>query len=458
MLELAELLLYVVVVVLQFLFLLALEGRDEVLEAASCIPGLLLFSLGLLYGADGVLDSLVGSLDNLLGFLLCLVQDLLLRLLYAFQFLLVPFRDAVEDLVRVLYLLQFLVQGPAAADNLPEVPLHPDEFFTGPVFGVLDNTFRQAHLPGEFECEGIAREADVQLEEGLDLGRVELHRSVDHSGVGRRGIELQVGVVGGYHSVDPAFVELRQDSLGYGATGCRLCPGPELVDQDEGFAVGFLEHRFHVLEEGTVGGQVVLQVLVVAYADHDPVEDGKFRSLGRRDGHAPLEHVLEQPCRLQADGLAPGVGAGDQEYAFFRRQGYCDGDDRPSFPCKGSFEERMAGLPEVHPPIVGYDRNPCLEIQRDLCLRDQEVCLPDIFGSLFKVRDIRPDEIAESCEDPLDLDRFLRMEGGDFVLEFDDLGGFHVGCLAGCGSVMYVARDLLLAGAVDRYQQFPVPD
>ena len=118
----------------------------------------------------------------------------------------------------------------------------------------------------------------------------------------------------------------------------------------------------------------------------------------------------------------------------------------------------MAGLPEVHPPIVGYDRNPCLEIQRDLCLRDQEVCLPDIFGSLFKVRDIRPDEIAESCEDPLDLDRFLGMEGGDFILEFDDLGGFHVGCLSGGGSVMDVARDLLLAGAVDRYQQFPVPD
>ena len=112
-------------------------------------------------------------------------------------------------------------------------------------------------------------------------------------------------------------VQFVEDGLGDGAAGRRLGAGTELVDEHERALVGHLQHGFHVREEGAVGGQVVLEGLVVSDGDHDAVEHGEFRSLRGGDEHTPLEHILKQSHGLQAHALAAGVGAGNKKDVLF---------------------------------------------------------------------------------------------------------------------------------------------
>ncbi len=114
--------------------------------------------------------------------------------------------------------------------------------------------------------------------------------------------------MGGDHSIDSSFVHLAEYRLRDCSSGGRFGAGPELIDENEGLAVGRRKHCLHVLQEGTVGAEVVFEVLVVADADHDSFEHGKLRNFGSRYEHAPLEHVLQKSGSLEADGLAPCIG------------------------------------------------------------------------------------------------------------------------------------------------------
>ena len=79
--------------------------------------------------------------------------------------------------------------------------------------------------------------------------------------------------MGGDDAVGAAAVELGEDRLGDGAARRRLRARAEFVDQHEGLVVRFREHLLHVREEGTVGGEVVVDGLVVPDGDHNAVED-----------------------------------------------------------------------------------------------------------------------------------------------------------------------------------------
>ena len=79
--------------------------------------------------------------------------------------------------------MELLVQGTAVAHDLAQVPLHSYELLSGSCLGILHNAFREAHLAGQLEGERVPRHSDVQFEQRLDLGRVELHRPVDDPGV-----------------------------------------------------------------------------------------------------------------------------------------------------------------------------------------------------------------------------------------------------------------------------------
>ena len=156
------------------LFLLA-EGADELLEFAAGVLGGLFFGLGLLDGADGVLHLPVGLADDFLRLLPGLVEDVPAELLDVGEFFLVFVRDGLEGLVGGPDLLELLVEGAAAPGDAPEIALDADEFFAGAFLRIPDDVLGQAHLAGEFEGEGVAREADFKLEERGDALGVELH-------------------------------------------------------------------------------------------------------------------------------------------------------------------------------------------------------------------------------------------------------------------------------------------
>ena len=259
-------------------------------------------------------------------------------------------------------------------------------------------------------------------------------------------------------AVDAALVELAEDGFGDGAAGRRLRAGPEFVDEHEGLAVRTGEHVLHVGEEGTVGAEVVVDGLVVSDAEQDAVEDRHFRGLRGRDEHAPLEHILQQPRRLEADGLAAGVGSRDEQDALARGKGDGQGHDAFALFLQGLLEQGVAGLAQVHFPILGDHRHAGDEVEGGLGLGHQEVDLADEDGAVRQLRDAGTQGVAEFAQDARDFPRFGEAEFADLVLELDDLGGLDEGGLAGGGLVVDEARELALAGAGDGDEVASVAD
>ena len=166
LLEVPELAVEVVLAVALVAGFLLLEGADEGLELLAGAEGGFLFGLGLLDGADGVLHLAVGPADDFGGLAAGFVEDVLAQGADVLELLLVFAGDAFEGPVGGADLLELLVEGAAVAGDLAEVALDADVFFAGALFRIPDQGFRQAGLAGQFEGEGVAGQAGLQLEEG----------------------------------------------------------------------------------------------------------------------------------------------------------------------------------------------------------------------------------------------------------------------------------------------------
>ena len=416
------------------------------MQLLSCRLGLFLLRLSLLDVAYGLLYLPACTLDYLLRLLPCLRENFFLLLLDVFQLLEVAFRDSGQRLVAVLHLLELLVQGTPVAGDSPEVALYADELFTRPVLGILDYFLREFHLARELEGEGIAREAYFQLEHRLDAGRVIEHGTVGDVGVGTGSIELEVGVVGGNHPVHTPAVYFAEYRLGYRAAGGRFGAGTEFVYQHQGLFIGAAQHIAHLREEGTVGAEVVLDVLVVSYAHHYPVEDRELRGLGCGDEHTPLEHILEQAGGLQADRLAPGVRSGYEEYALLVAQAYCQRNHIAPFGLECLFQKRMPRLAQGQAAVTGDHRHPGYHIKGGLRLRHQEIDFSEQLRPGYEFGEVRAEELAEIVEDSLNLASFLETQAADLVLELDYFRRLDEACLSGGGLVIDKALKLALGG------------
>ena len=83
--------------------------------------------------------------------------------------------------------------------------------------------------------------------------------------------------------------------------------------EEEGVFLGLGKQGFHVLQVRGVGGEVVVDALLVADVDEDAAEEAALGGGAQWHGHAALQHVLYQSYGFETDGLAAGVGAGDDE-------------------------------------------------------------------------------------------------------------------------------------------------
>ena len=80
---------------------------------------------------------------------------------------------------------ELLVQCLSVPGYLAQIPFDAYELLAGTRLGILYDRFRHAHLAGQLECEGVARQSHLQLEHRSDVLYVKHHRSVDHSCVCR---------------------------------------------------------------------------------------------------------------------------------------------------------------------------------------------------------------------------------------------------------------------------------
>ena len=91
-------------------------------------------------------------------------------------------------------------------------------------------------------------------------------------------------------------------------------PAPSSSSRTSESPVGAFEDRDDVADVRAERGERLLDRLLVADVGEDGVEDGQPGVGVGGDRQAGLRHQREQADRLERDGLAAGVGAGDQEH------------------------------------------------------------------------------------------------------------------------------------------------
>ena len=315
--------------------------------------------------------------------------------------------------------------------------------------------FRQAHLAGQLEGEGIPGQAGLQLEEGLYAGRVEEHRTVHHAGVGAGSVELEVGVVGGDHPVHSAAVQFGEYGFCDSASCRRLGSRTELIYQNERARICEGEHLPHIGEEGGIGAEVVLEGLVIPYAHGYPFEYGQFRGLGGGYQHPPLEHILKQAYGLQADGFSAGVGAGYKQYVLGGIEGYGQRDYAAPLLGEGLLQQGMAGLAQGQGASVGYYGHTGAQVQGGTGLGHQEIHLPHEGGSGQQVGDVGTEEFGEFRQDALDFPALREMQLRYLVLQLYQLRGLYEGCLSAGGFPVHETAELALGCGCHRDEVLP---
>ena len=178
-----------------------------------------------------------------------------------------------------------------------------------------DDLLRKSDLAGDLHGERTARLARLETEQRTDILHVEHHRAVGDA-VGRRRIVFDVGVVGRDDAVTPLRQQAFEDRLGDGPADDRLGTRPELVDQRQRPVRSSRQHVFHIQQVRRIGRKVVVYRLLVADVEEDAPEHGQFRDLRGRNRKSALEHILHDARGLQADRLAAGVGARNDEDMF----------------------------------------------------------------------------------------------------------------------------------------------
>ena len=116
---------------------------------------------------------------------------------------------------------------------------------------------------------------------------------------------------------------------------------------------------------------------------------------------AALRHQCQQAHGFQGDGFAAGVGAGDDHGVEIRTQP--QRDRHHGF----RVDERMPGIPQLHPALIVHNGRPCAHPVGKLCLSEDHVQLhqhPVIQVNGFPVGGGFAGQLRQ---DPLDLLLFL---------------------------------------------------
>ena len=191
------------------------------------------------------------------------------------------------------------------------------------------------------------------------------------------------------------------------------------------------------------GGQTLLDALLVADIRQDMAEDRQDAAVRGGDVQAALVHGREQADRLERNGLAAGVRAGDDE----RVEAAAELDvDRHGL---GLVEQRMARAAEDQSLALGVGLAAVelvgeLGLGKDQIQPDQYLVVGvDVVAVLGAVG-------GELCEDALDLKLFLGRELAQLVVGLDGRHRLDKERHARGGDVVHESRHGALVVCLDR--------
>ena len=206
--------------------------------------------------------------------------------------------------------------------------------------------------------------------------------------------------------------------------------------------VALVENADDVRHVRREGGEALLDALLIADVGHDLLKDRETRAVGGGDMQTALRHDGEQADRLERDGLAAGVRAGDDERVKVAAERNVDRNDDVFG------DQRMAGAPERDAALREH-RGGAVEPVGKLRLGKDEV-EPDehvkIEGDILAVRGAVGGELHE---DALNLGLLLCAQLPQLIVRLDGGHRLDEERGAGAGHVVHETGDAALVFGLD---------
>ena len=175
------------------------------------------------------------------------------------------------------------------------------------------------HLDGE----AAAGRAVQQLVGRREVLRIERKRR-DRDAIGADAPGLHRVEVRGRDEQRALLPEMLDDGRGEGAALVRIRAGADFVEQHQRRQFQLAIHPHDVGDVRGKRAQARFDRLFVANIGKHAAKDRQLRHRCRHV-QAGLRHQGEQPRRLERDGLAAGVGTGDEQHAIRRVDHHVDG-------------------------------------------------------------------------------------------------------------------------------------
>ena len=402
-----------------------LDRLAEVVQLAPRQPRQLLLGLRLADGFNRIFYLFVGVGDQLPGLLLGLFQNLLPLGADLRQLLGIVLLQLLDLAVRQTDAIALLLPVMLVAGDLAQLFLDIDVIRPGLLARRTDNILRKPDLAGDLHGERTARLAHFQPEQRPDVLHVEHHRAVGDA-LHRRGVILDIGVVGRDHAVTPPAEQTLEDRLGDGPADDRLGSRPELVDQHQRAARSARQHVLHVQQVRRIGRQVVVDRLLVADVDENALEDRQFRDLGDRNRKPALEHVLHDARGFQADRLAAGVGSRDDEDALATVELQIQRHDLAPRSPQRLLQQRVAGVFQHQPVVRREDRPHASVLRGPAALGAQHVDLGQVVARIGDQPRVGTDRFGKLREDAHHLAPLGVLQFAQFVVDLHHLDRFDV--------------------------------
>jgi len=231
-----------------------------------------------------------------------------------------------------------------------------------------------------------------------------------------------------------------------GAFG-RVGPRAQLVKQDERAVVADLDHIDDVLHVRGKSGQRLFDRLLVTDVGQHQIKGGNEASVVCRDMQSAFCHQGQKANGLERDGLAAGIGSGDDERVKITAQPNRDRHD--GF----AVNKRVSGPLELQFSVCSDLRLDGVHRKRELCARKNAVERDKYLKIAADVYLVIGRLGRELGEDALDLLFFGEEQFAQLVVGVDRLHGLDEEGSAGGGHVMHQTRYFIFKLASHRHHE-----
>ena len=241
------------------------------------------------------------------------------------------------------------------------------------------------------------------------------------------------------------------DGNGQGCALHRVRTGAQLIEQQQALVVHLPQDLHNVGHMGGEGGQALLNALLVAHIRQHPVEYTHGAAAVGRDMQAALGHQTQKADGFQGNGLAAGVGAGDDQGVELLTQLHGDGH------CLGLVQQRVPGPAQGHAAPAADLRTAGVQLIAQLRPGKDHV---QVHQNVIVPQNILHGPGAGGGQLPQDAVDLLFLPGLqllELVVGLHHAHGLHKQRGPGGGDVVYQARHAALALGLYRHHEPPVP-